>query len=89
MHPNLVSVLGCHETTRKIYIVMKCYAHGDLRDYITMKRSLDEKETCRIFSGACKYPGASFLHKLLRQAKLFRYFRQWTVRLACQKHHPP
>lgn len=60
MHPNLVSVLGCHETTRKIYIVMKCYAHGDLRDYITMKRSLDEKETCRIFSGACS--GLSVLH---------------------------
>ncbi|KAH7711859.1 putative dynein light chain [Aphelenchoides avenae] len=59
-HPNLVPAYACHETTRKIYIVMKCYADGDLWQYITKKRSLDERETCRIFSGICC--GLSVLH---------------------------
>ena len=48
-HPNVIQLFEIIESEQKIYLIMEFAAGGELFDYIVKNKSLDEKESCRIF----------------------------------------
>ena len=48
-HPNILKLIDVYESERHLYVVLEYAEHGELFDYLVMKRNLEEQQAFEFF----------------------------------------